>query len=104
MSEVESTVAEDARPRGLGRGLSALIGDEATPTRGETQAKGVRTLPVAFLKPNPNQPRKKFAEDELRELAASLRDKGVLQPILVRPIAGQANAFEIVAGERRWRA
>ena len=105
MAEVEE-LAEEARPRALGRGLSALIGDEAAPTRGETQqqAKGIRTLPVAFLKPNPNQPRKKFAEDELRELAQSLRDKGVLQPILVRPIRGQANSYEIVAGERRWRA
>lgn len=105
MAEVDE-LAEEARPRALGRGLSALIGDEAAPTRGEVQqqAKGMRTLPVAFLKPNPNQPRKKFAEDELRELAQSLREKGVLQPILVRPIRGQANTFEIVAGERRWRA
>ena len=105
MAEVEE-LAEDARPRALGRGLSALIGDEATPTRGEVQAnaKGLRTLPVAFLRPNPNQPRKRFADEELRELAASLRDKGMLQPILARPIAGQANVFEIVAGERRWRA
>ena len=103
MAEVEE-LAEDARPRALGRGLSALIGDEAAPTRGEVQAKGVRTLPVAFLRPNPHQPRKRFAEEELRELAASLRDKGVLQPILARPVHGEANAFEIVAGERRWRA
>jgi len=105
MAEVEE-LAEDARPRALGRGLSALIGDEAAPTRGETQAqaKGVRTLPVAFLRPNPHQPRKRFAEEDLRDLAASLRDKGVLQPILARPVHGQANAFEIVAGERRWRA
>jgi ParB family chromosome partitioning protein len=103
MAEVDE-LAEDARPRALGRGLSALIGDEAAPTRGEAQAKGVRTLPVAFLRPNPHQPRKRFGEEELRELAASLRDKGVLQPILARPVHGEANAFEIVAGERRWRA
>ena len=103
MAEVDE-LAEDARPRALGRGLSALIGDEAAPTRGEAQAKGVRTLPVAFLRPNPHQPRKHFGEEELRELAASLRDKGVLQPILARPVHGEANAFEIVAGERRWRA
>jgi ParB family chromosome partitioning protein len=103
MAEVDE-LAEDARPRALGRGLSSLIGDEAAPTRGEVQAKGVRTLPVAFLRPNPHQPRKRFAEEELRELAASLRDKGVLQPILARPVHGVANAFEIVAGERRWRA
>ena len=103
MAEV-SELAEDARPRALGRGLSALIGDEAAPTRGEAQAKGVRTLPVAFLRPNPHQPRKRFGEEELRELAASLRERGVLQPILARPVHGEANAFEIVAGERRWRA
>ncbi len=105
MAEVDE-LAEDARPRALGRGLSSLIGDESAPTRGEVQAqaKGVRTLPVAFLRPNPHQPRKRFAEEELRELASSLRDKGVLQPILARPIKGDANAFEIVAGERRWRA
>ncbi|HEX3810624.1 MAG TPA: ParB/RepB/Spo0J family partition protein [Rhizomicrobium sp.] len=97
-------MAED-RPRGLGRGLSALIGDEAAaPAHGAVPAKGSRTLPVAFLRPNPHQPRKTFHEEELRDLAGSIREKGVLQPILVRPIAGQADAFEIVAGERRWRA
>jgi ParB family chromosome partitioning protein len=89
-------------PRGLGRGLSALIGDEAAPTRGEVQAKGVRTLPVAFLKPGRFQPRKNFAEEKLSELAASVKEKGVLTPILVRPLGH--DSYEIVAGERRWRA
>ncbi|HEY1963180.1 MAG TPA: ParB/RepB/Spo0J family partition protein [Rhizomicrobium sp.] len=97
-------MAEEMRHRGLGRGLSALIGEE-TPaaSRGEV-GKGARTIPVAFLKPNRFQPRKTFATDELNDLANSIREKGVLQPILVRPISGEANAFEIVAGERRWRA
>ena len=96
---------EDHRPRGLGRGLSALIGDEAVPTRGEAAAaKNVRTLPVAFLKPNRFQPRKNFAAEELNDLTESIREKGVLQPILVRPVKGDAETFEIVAGERRWRA
>ena len=100
----EAKVAEEARHRGLGRGLSALRGDEAAVApRGEA-TKAQRTLPVAFLKPNRFQPRKSFAPEELTELANSIREKGVLQPILVRPIAGEANAFEIVAGERRWRA
>jgi ParB family transcriptional regulator, chromosome partitioning protein len=90
------------KPRGLGRGLSALIGDEAAPTRGETSAKGARTLPVTFLKPGRFQPRKNFAEEKLSELAASVKEKGVLTPILVRPLGG--DAYEIVAGERRWRA
>jgi ParB family chromosome partitioning protein len=100
----EAKVAEEVRHRGLGRGLSALIGDEAPAApRGEA-AKAQRTLPVAFLKPNRLQPRKTFAQDDLNDLANSIREKGVLQPILVRPVAGEANAFEIVAGERRWRA
>lgn len=90
--------------RGLGRGLSALIGDEASGSqRGEPQ-KGSRTVPVAFLRPNRFQPRKTFGADELNDLANSIREKGVLQPILVRPIKDEADAYEIVAGERRWRA
>jgi ParB family chromosome partitioning protein len=100
----EVKVAEETRHRGLGRGLSALIGDD-TPVAARAEAsKAQRTLPIAFLKPNRFQPRKTFAQDELNDLANSIREKGVLQPILVRPIAGEANAFEIVAGERRWRA
>lgn len=97
-------MAEEMRQRGLGRGLSALIGDDAPiAPRGEA-SKGARTIPVAFLKPNRFQPRKTFAPEELADLANSIREKGVLQPILVRPVAGAVNAFEIVAGERRWRA
>ena len=61
-------------------------------------------MPVAFLRPNRFQPRKTFQAEELQDLANSMREKGVLLPILVRPVAGEANAFEIVAGERRWRA
>jgi ParB family chromosome partitioning protein len=93
---------KEERPRGLGRGLSALIGDEAAPTRGEVPAKGSRTLPVAFLKPGRFQPRKMFADEALSELAASIKEKGVLTPILVRPLG--PDSYEIVAGERRWRA
>ena len=94
--------------RGLGRGLSALFGDSEP----EVQLPQVvaaevspqqRTLPVAFLNPNRNQPRRTFKDDELEELADSIRERGVLQPILVRPM-GPPNAYEIVAGERRWRA
>jgi ParB family transcriptional regulator, chromosome partitioning protein len=96
-------MADEIRHRGLGRGLSALIGDDALSSRAETP-KGARTIPIAFLRPNRFQPRKSFAADDLNDLANSIREKGVLQPILVRPIAGEANAFEIVAGERRWRA
>lgn len=95
----------EERPRGLGRGLSALIGEEAVPTRGESAAaRATHRLPIAFLRPNKLQPRKRFASEELNDLADSVREKGVLQPILVRPVRGEANAYEIVAGERRWRA
>ncbi len=88
--------------RGLGRGLSALLGDDAEPApRGESVR--TRTMPVAFLKPNPLQPRRHFDEEELAGLAESVAEKGVLQPILVRPTA-KHDSFEIIAGERRWRA
>jgi len=102
-AEAES-LAEDLRPRGLGRGLSALIGEEAVPTRGEARARASRSVPTAFLRPNRLQPRKYFAGEDLNDLAQSVKEKGILQPILVRPVAGDPNAFEIVAGERRWRA
>jgi ParB family chromosome partitioning protein len=94
------TPKEEPR-RGLGRGLSALIGDEAAPTRGESP-RNTRTLPVAFLKPGKFQPRKFFAEEALNDLAQSVKEKGILTPILVRPLGG--DSYEIVAGERRWRA
>jgi ParB family chromosome partitioning protein len=91
------------RPRGLGRGLSALIGDEAAAVKGEPLAKkDTRTLPVAFLQPGKYQPRKTFDDQPLADLAASVKEKGVLSPILVRPIG--PDRYEIVAGERRWRA
>jgi ParB family chromosome partitioning protein len=91
------------RPRGLGRGLSALIGDEAAAVKGEPVAKkDLRSLPVAFLQPGRFQPRMSFDEQPLMELAASIKEKGVLSPILVRPIG--PDRYEIVAGERRWRA
>jgi len=96
-------MAED-RPRGLGRGLSALIGDDAAAPQTGAPVKGARNLPVAFLRPNPHQPRKTFREEELRDLATSIREKGLLQPILVRPVVDQHDTYEIVAGERRWRA
>jgi ParB family transcriptional regulator, chromosome partitioning protein len=87
----------------LGRGLSALIGEEApVAVAPESGTRPQRTLPLGWLKPNPFQPRKTFAADELQDLANSIRQKGVLQPILVRPRG--AESFEIVAGERRWRA
>ena len=98
----------EERHRGLGRGLLALLGEESEPVgTAQTNANNAnskpRTLPVAFLKPGKFQPRRLFREEELRDLANSIREKGVLQPILVRP-TGQNEVYEIVAGERRWRA
>ncbi|MDB5453232.1 MAG: ParB/RepB/Spo0J family partition protein [Caulobacteraceae bacterium] len=89
--------------RGLGRGLSALLGESEEISHAGDPAEGVRDIPLELIAANPSQPRRHFSEAELGELEASIRDKGVLQPILVRP-AVKAGTFEIVAGERRWRA
>jgi ParB family chromosome partitioning protein len=96
-------MAEEARPR-LGRGLAALIGDAGAETAAIDRLRGQRLVPVEFLRPNPRNPRKDFKESELDDLTASIKERGILQPILVRTIAGVADAYEIVAGERRWRA
>jgi ParB family chromosome partitioning protein len=101
--------------RRLGRGLSALLGeveteDYAAPDSGDAPASaprsrdGVRTLPIELIRPNPDQPRKTITEAELEALSDSIAEKGVVQPILVRPVKGEGEAYEIVAGERRWRA
>jgi ParB family chromosome partitioning protein len=93
--------------RGLGRGLSALMSDiNLAPEKvGEAQEARRQDLLISVekLTPNPNQPRRDFTPDALESLAASIRQKGVLQPLIVRPIPG-SDMFEIVAGERRWRA
>jgi ParB family chromosome partitioning protein len=89
--------------RGLGRGLSALLDEVDAPVAEGARPTGATEIPLELVKPNPHQPRRRFDEAELEELAASIREKGVLQPILVRP-AMHAGEFEIVAGERRWRA
>ena len=96
-------MAEETRPR-LGRGLAALIGDFDDESSAIERSRAQRTCPVEMLTPNPSNPRKNFANDELQNLAASIRERGIIQPILVRTIVGIANAYEIVAGERRWRA
>ncbi|PZR31991.1 ParB/RepB/Spo0J family partition protein [Caulobacter segnis] len=92
--------------RGLGRGLSALLGEvEAAPAQapGDPSA-GSRDAPIELLKRNPDQPRRTFREEDLEDLSNSIREKGVLQPILVRPAPGAPGEYQIVAGERRWRA
>jgi ParB family chromosome partitioning protein len=88
--------------RGLGRGLSALLGEVEEIAHAVEPAEGVREIPIELVRRNPEQPRQHFSADEIAELTSSVRDKGVLQPILVRPYGG--GEYEIIAGERRWRA
>jgi ParB family transcriptional regulator, chromosome partitioning protein len=89
--------------RGLGRGLSALMADINVGPDQDTARRPEGRLPVESLRPNPNQPRRDFPASAMEDLAASIRQKGVLQPLIVRPAAGPGT-YEIVAGERRWRA
>jgi ParB family chromosome partitioning protein len=92
--------------RGLGRGLSALLGEaeEAASSPAAASQAGVREIPIELIRRNPDQPRRHFSEAQIDELAESLRAKGLLQPVLVRPAPGAAGEFQLVAGERRWRA
>ncbi len=94
---------EQVRPR-LGRGLAALIADSTAQMPVSNDIKERRRLSVDKLKPNPRNPRRHFDNEELEDLAHSIREKGVIQPILARPLDGVEDAFEIIAGERRWRA
>jgi len=96
-------MAEEAARSRLGRGLAALIGDVGNESAGDRPA-GQRRVPTEALRPNARNPRRIFSNTELDELAASLRERGIIQPIVVRPIRGLDGAFEIIAGERRWRA
>lgn len=91
--------------RGLGRGLSALMADVDTTQRGDGgQARGEQVVPIEKIKPNPDQPRRVFPDEALDDLANSIASKGVLQPLIVRPRPDTPGEYEIVAGERRWRA
>ena len=101
------SMAQESRPK-LGRGLAALLG---SPQPGHDAAEAPipvahrqRRVPTEHLRPNPRNPRKSFAEEELADLANSIKSRGVLQPVVVRAVANEAERFEIVAGERRWRA
>lgn len=88
----------------LGRGLAALLGDEFSDEEVTGHAHGVRTMPIEFIRSNSLNPRKHFPEDDLAELAHSIKEKGLLQPVVVRRVDSSSNEFEIIAGERRWRA
>lgn len=91
------------KPRGLGRGLSALMADVSAESQNPDRPTGPDIhVPIEKLFANPNQPRRRFAQDDLDDLTASIKEKGVLQPLIVRPREG--GTYEIVAGERRWRA
>lgn len=91
---------EGPSKRGLGRGLDALLGGTDDPTSAE--GAGLREIPLDAIEPNPDQPRRAIDEAALAALAASIRSSGVVQPIAVRPVAG--DRYQIIAGERRWRA
>ena len=104
MNPREKAMADESRSR-LGRGLASLIGDVgreagAPPERPRSQRK----VPIEFLKPNPRNPRRTFSDTELGELTDSIKQHGVIQPIVVRPVKGAQDRYEIIAGERRWRA
>ena len=95
-------MADDGSKKRLGRGLAALMGDAVPEAVALDQARSPRRLPIEQIVPNPNNPRRRFAEEDLAELALSIAEKGVVQPLLVRMLA--EGRYELIAGERRWRA
>jgi ParB family transcriptional regulator, chromosome partitioning protein len=95
-------MSERARRRQLGRGLAALFGEAEA--GGPADPAPQRRVPIELIRPGGYQPRRRFVEAELDALAQSIREKGIIQPLLVRPLAGGDEAFELIAGERRWRA
>lgn len=103
MTDPAQEARAGVRRRGLGMGLSALLGS-GTETWPQPAAGMARTVPIELLRPSPFQPRRTFGEDDLEALTASIRARGVMQPLLVRSGADGGGQFEIVAGERRWRA
>ena len=94
---------EEGKRRGLGRGLAALLGEETEDYAALDKLRQGKTIPLDLLSPGTQQPRRRFDEDAIAALAQSIREKGILQPILVRRIDG-GDRYEIIAGERRWRA
>src|SRR6201997_3113401 len=96
-------MADEARSR-LGRGLASLIGDVGGEAAHVDRPRTQRKVPIEFIKPNPRNPRREFADAELKELSDSIKQHGVIQPIVVRPVKGAQDRYEIIAGERRWRA
>lgn len=97
-------MSDEGKRQKLGRGLSALLGDDRSPFGRAMPSRTPTLVPIENLRPSILQPRKSFDETALRELTDSIREKGILQPLLVRPIPELADFYEIIAGERRWRA
>jgi len=103
-------MAEETTRSRLGRGLASLIGDmgaetnNAAPATTSERVRSQRRVPIEFLKPNPRNPRREFSPAQLDELANSIKERGIIQPIAVRPVRGATDSFEIIAGERRWQA
>lgn len=101
-------MSKPTKNRGLGRGLSALMADvvvEELPKGAPAEPRRADMMvPIEKIKPNPEQPRRTFTQEQLDDLAASVKEKGVIQPLIVRPRPGSEDEYEIVAGERRWRA
>lgn len=96
-------MVDEPKKRGLGRGLSALLGEPVSAVTAPVAAEnGVRQLPIEKLRPGRYQPRRHFAQEAIDDLTRSVQEKGILQPLLVRPLGD--DAYEIIAGERRWRA
>jgi ParB family chromosome partitioning protein len=107
----ESAMAEESTRSRLGRGLASLIGDMGAETNNAApnaatseRVRGQRRVPIEFLRANPRNPRREFMPAQLDELANSIRERGIIQPIAVRPVKGATETFEIIAGERRWQA
>jgi ParB family chromosome partitioning protein len=99
----KAAMAEDGSRSRLGRGLAALIGEVGAESSIE-RPRGQRRVPTVSLRPNARNPRRTFSNAELDELVASLRERGIIQPIIARSVRGSAEIYEIIAGERRWRA
>ena len=100
-------MAEESTRSRLGRGLASLIGDmgaEANTAAASERVRSQRRVPIEFLRPNPRNPRRDFSGAQLDELASSIKERGIIQPIAVRPVRGGSESYEIIAGERRWQA
>jgi ParB family chromosome partitioning protein len=97
-------VVTNTTKKGLGRGLSSLMGDADTSQTKNANVGQETKIPIANLKPSPSQPRRLFNKNSINELADSIKAKGLVQPLVVRPSPSDANSYEIIAGERRWRA